>query len=463
MFGVDRYCAQFLKISMSKFVRIIRLAGQGLNYDFCPQWNRYFYWLKKPLGWLVCAILFSGLVGLVIGPQGYILMWSLLAFLVAGVIWPWLGMKGISCRLQFDGLRSEEVRPTTARLIVTNRWPIPVFGLMVEGQFLQEVIEEDDKVALGLSRISGWNESEFIWEFKPERRGILPQEPPVITTGFPFGLYKTQSSIHLNHQMIVWPHREPLSNVDELDGMNFNIEGGVCDRPGHDGDVIGARPFRRGDSIRNVNWSKTASAQKLVVMERQTAAQKSIRIVVDLSPDHHGGVGNQDGFEWAIRIAATIINHLHRHQSRIHLTCTGLPAHVDNESSNFRGLNPILDFLAKLPTLAQLRDSAFGFDGVACSKKSGEQSCSKYAKSSFRRDEEVFWIGTRKARQSMPASGYCSHVNEILISDRRGESQPPLTFNGSSNTGHSLPFPTGNSIDPFDYMRNGLERLGSDA
>ena len=211
---------------------VIRWVGLGLNHDFCPSFNKYVYWLKRPIGWVISAILFSAMVGLLIGQQGFVLMWSLIAFLVVGAIWPWLGMKGIGCRLEFDVQNSAEQQPTSARLIVTNRWPIPVFGLTVEGQFLQDIFNDDDKVAIGLKRIPALSESEFKWEFKPERRGVLPQEPPVVATGFPFGLYQSQKTISLQRQIVVWPKCETLMSVHELDGVNFNIEGGLSDRPG---------------------------------------------------------------------------------------------------------------------------------------------------------------------------------------------------------------------------------------
>ena len=161
--------------------------GEFLNYDFSPFANPYVYWLKKPVGWVVSAAFFSALVGCLIGPQGFVLMWALIAFLVVGAIWPWLGMKGIDCQLRFDVANTHEAETTTARLVVTNRWPIPVFGLTVEGEFLQDIFEEEDRVAVGLQRVPSWSESEFKWDFKPPRRGILPSEMPVISTGFRSG------------------------------------------------------------------------------------------------------------------------------------------------------------------------------------------------------------------------------------------------------------------------------------
>ena len=428
--------------------QLLRFVGQGLNYDFCPSLNAYFYWLKRPVGWVICAILFSALVGLLIGPQGFILMWSMIAFLVVGAIWPWCGMKGISCRLEFYHSHSEEQEPTSARLIVTNSWPIPVFGLTVEGQFLQDIFEDDDKVALGLTRIPAWSESEYKWEFKPTRRGILPQEAPVVATGFPFGIYQSRKTIPLDRQIIVWPRRESLSSVRELDGINFNIEGGFCDSPGHDGDVIGTRAYRHSDSIKHVNWSKTASTGRLVVLERQTAAQRSIRVIVDLDPRHHHGFGSHGSYECAIRIAATIVNHLHLHQSHIQLTCTGTPAVVPSDSSNAQGLKPILDFLATLPTFEQL-------DSYPKNDLNGAASLS------LRNQEEVFWISSRSALPSRAVAGKANRIHEILLDT------PSTEVEQSPNDSHGTDDSTRIVIDTVGSLQNqiqhGWERLCCDS
>lgn len=137
--------------AMGRLESLTEKMGRGLNHDFCPSLNRYVYWLKKPFGWMICGVLISGLAGLLISSQAFAIMWSLVAFLVVGVAWPWLSLKGVECVLKFDQARSSEGKATVATLELTNRWPIPVFGLMVAGEFLQEIIEDDDRVVIVFS------------------------------------------------------------------------------------------------------------------------------------------------------------------------------------------------------------------------------------------------------------------------------------------------------------------------
>lgn len=57
------------------------------NYDFCPRLSGVDNMLKQPLGWVISAIVGSLLVGMFIGPQGYIF-----GIVVSGVACPWLGL-----------------------------------------------------------------------------------------------------------------------------------------------------------------------------------------------------------------------------------------------------------------------------------------------------------------------------------------------------------------------------------
>lgn len=326
-----------------------------LNYDFCPNVNQYVYWLKQPIGWVVCGAAFSAIVGFLIGPQGFVLMWSFLALMAIGAFWPWLSMKRITCQLTFDRSRIDENGRATAIIEVTNNWPVPVFGLMVEGEFLLDILDEDDEVAVALQRVPGWSVSRFSWSFIPRQRGELPRGIPNLTNGFPFGLYKTKKTIAIKRQSIVWPEAKPLRGVPGIEGSQFNIAGMMSDRSGRDGDVIGVRQYRQDDSLKHIHWAKSASLGRLIVQERQTCMQRPVEVIVDLSANAHRGNGSQGSFEWSIRVAATVCSTLHRHQAQLNLTCIGLPSNLPFQVSNTKGLGPVLDFLAKLPLLEEVK------------------------------------------------------------------------------------------------------------
>ncbi|MCH2178565.1 MAG: DUF58 domain-containing protein [Mariniblastus sp.] len=327
-----------------------------MNYDFCPWANRYVYWLKQPIGWVACAIVSSLLVGLTIGPQGFILMWAFTGLLALGAAWPWLSIKGISCQLSFAKSRSVEGEDTIAVLDITNHWPVPIFGLMIVGDFLQDLVTEDDKIAMGLQRIPGGSVSSFKWNINPEKRGLLPTKDPKITNGFPFGIYHAVKEVTIRGKTIVWPKSINLKGVPEVTGTQFNISGIMSDRAGVDGDMIGVRNYRQGDSLRHIHWGKTAQKDRLIVQERQSCASRPFEVFVDLAPSSHCGMGSQSSYEWTIRVAGSICRQLHLHHAEVVLVCLGLPADVESKVSNQNGLNRLMDFLAMLPALPDLAE-----------------------------------------------------------------------------------------------------------
>ncbi|MCH2183420.1 MAG: DUF58 domain-containing protein [Mariniblastus sp.] len=328
--------------------------GGFLNYDFCPWANLYVYWLKQPIGWVVCGIFASLLVGLMIGPQGFILMWAFTGLLALGAIWPLLAIKGISCQLSFTKSRSAEGELTTAILEVSNHWPLPIFGLMIVGDFLQDILEENDEIAIGLQRIPPRTVSKFKWSINPEKRGLLPVARPQIKNGFPFGFYHAVKEVSVKGRTIIWPRNLDLSGVPEVAGSQFNISGIMSDRPGVDGDMIGVREYRQGDSLRHIHWAKTAQRDRLIVQERQSFASCPFDVYLDLNPAVHSGRASQSSYEWAIRIAGSICRQLHLHHAQLSLHGIGLPAGLPYRVGNHNGLAPVLDFLAMLPSLDEL-------------------------------------------------------------------------------------------------------------
>jgi len=352
---------------IKKLTGTISKLLRGANHDFCPNANKYVYWLKQPIGWVVSGAFFSLLVGILVGPQGFVLMWAFIALLILGVAWPLVSMRGLECKLRFDENHSVENEELNAILEVTNRLPLPVFGLMLTGQFLQDddSLGESEPVAVGLRRVSAWSVCRFDWKLKPCRRGQLPPEFPRISTGFPFGLYRVEKPVNVSGKTIVWPSSCELLGIPALTGTLFNVDGSASQKPGHDGETIGVREYRHGDSIRNIHWNHTARCTRLIVREKQSLTQTPIRIVLDLTRSRHSGLRNQSTYEWAIRVAAAVCQQFHRHHASIKLVCIGLPKECESQISNRRGISEVLDFLALLPPMPTQSVEANGSNGHA--------------------------------------------------------------------------------------------------
>lgn len=339
---------------LKQFVKwILSLA----NHDFCPQVNPYVYWLKKPVVWVVAAIIFSLLVGLMIGPQGYVMAIAFLTLLLLGLVWPWLSMRGIRCQLILPDDRMWENRNVNMIFRVQNFWPLPIIGMMVEGDFLQELSPGEERIAFSLKRVPAWCETEYQISITPQQRGRLPSGEVRIKNGFPFGLIDISRPVSRSGASLVWPACESLDGHPPARGTPFNVLGALQDQSGNDGETIGVRDYRHGDRLRNIHWAQTVRSRRLMVRERQTHCATAATVLLDLSPGHHAGQGVNSSFEWAIRIAATVCYQLHGARSPVRLHCVGLADDKPRVTDNNYGIRKIMDFLACLPTFAEAQES----------------------------------------------------------------------------------------------------------
>ena len=344
-------------MALQKLKRFATSIMRMANYDFCPQYRLY-AWLRRPVMWLVIAIVFSILVGLFVGPQGFILAIAFSALLVLGLVWPWISLKGIRCNLVIPPGRMSEDQEVKIVFRVRNFWPLPVYGMMITGDFLQDIQDNEEPIAFSLRKIQAWSETEFSIPITPERRGRLPSGEIRITNGFPFGLIDFSKLLVNPKPALVWPARESMEGNPPGNGFQSSVLGAISDRAGEDGDTIGVRVYRQGDRLRNIHWAQTVRSHQLMVRERQSLTSTTSTVLLDLTPANHAGQGAHSSFEWAIRIAATICDHLHQSRSLVRLYCAGLNTERRPSADNGRGIGPLLDFLADLPKFEPMAEVA---------------------------------------------------------------------------------------------------------
>ena len=374
------------------------------NYDFCPKWNSLLCYLKEPVGWVVVAIVFSLLVGVLVGPQGYVLAFAFTTLLILGVVWPWISMRGIHCHLVLPDRRTSENQAIEIEFRVKNRWPLPIFGMMVKGDFLQDINDGDEPVAFALKHIAAWSETEFRIPLNPRRRGRLPTGEVVITNGFPFGLIEISKTVAHPTTAIVWPACEPLEALPMTDSSRFSLYGALRDLAGDDGESIGVRCHRNGDRLRNIHWAQTVRTQRLMVRERQKLSAADATVVLDLTPSAHAGRGSQSSYEWAIRIVASICSHLHDSQALVRVVCIGLLSPTQTVVDNRLGLQAIMDFLADLPVLPSERE----LENLLAQASVSENR----TKSEFQLIGRQFLVGT--SRSTLP-KGSIGQVTPVIL------------------------------------------------
>ena len=281
---------------MLSFRRVSQSFRHLATYDVSPEFSKKVRRVVlSPLGVLALATAMAILCGLALHPRVFALAGGLGAVTAAGVCWPWLTVRGVRATLRYDRPRTSEGAEVGVTAAVSNPLPWPAWGLSVlEGE-----------TAVRLPAIAGRTRSSVRWPFMPALRGEYPSEAPTVATGFPFGLWDAKRRVAVEGKLIVWPRTFPVGPVPNLDGDEA-VEGNVArNKIGSTGDVLGVRPYRRGDSPRRIHWAQSARHDRLIVCELQSTSRPIAMIVLDTAEGIH--TDGQDGTrEWAIRAAASM-------------------------------------------------------------------------------------------------------------------------------------------------------------
>ncbi len=268
------------------------------SLDVAPRFSRRVRSaVRHPLGVLALAAAIAGVCGLAIHPRVFALSAGLTVVGILGVWWPWLTLRGLRGRVRFERDRTTEGESVAATVTVSNAFPWPAWGLAVGGGYGSSADARLDSVA-GRHRVTSR------WSFSPPLRGEYPIATPRITTAFPFGLWASSLPVEVESRLIVWPQTFPVGPVPTTEG-EATVEGTVArSRIGSTGDVVGVRPYRRGDSPRRVHWAQSAKHDRLVVCELEAATRPVVLLVLDADPAVHtpGADGTR---EWAIRVVAS--------------------------------------------------------------------------------------------------------------------------------------------------------------
>ncbi len=256
----------------------------------------------SPLGFLSLAACLSLALGLLLHPRVLTLFATIAAVATLGVMIPWVSAAGLGGSLRFSRHRVTEGEAVTAELTLTNRLPWPLWGLSVSDRTANTEPQPEVK----LSAAPGRSQSTQCWAFTPPCRGGYPAGRPAVVTGFPFGLWHVESAITVGRSLVVWPRTYPVGPPPLSDGEE-QVEGNVSrNKVGSSGEVLGVRPYRRGDLPRRIHWPQSAKRDQLIVCELQSNARPVIQIVLDLHPKVHAGVGPDSTLEWAVRVAASM-------------------------------------------------------------------------------------------------------------------------------------------------------------
>ena len=162
-----------------------------------------------------------------------------------------------------------------------------------------------DRPDAGLSLAAGWRTTECVLGFRARVSWRIPCASSTHHERFPFRIVDGSPRVddRANTARVA---ADVSGRADPGGGRGRSADGlAPRDKPGTWGDLLGVRPYRRGDTLRRIHWPQTARHGQLVVCEVQASAVPRIQIVLDTYPGSHVGSGPDSSREWAIRIAAS--------------------------------------------------------------------------------------------------------------------------------------------------------------
>ena len=336
---------------LSLRTRLTRTLRAAATYDVFPEFSaRVRRLLYNPLGILILAACAALVCGFFLQAQGFVLFGSVVAVIVLGVLWPWLSLRGLRGSISFEKARAVEGERVEACLTLQSRLPWAAYGLALRaGLQDQDAQAEADHPSISIASAPRRRTVKCRWPFLPARRGVYPLATPLLTTGFPFGLWENKRALAVEAPLVVWPRTYPVGPVPMVSG-DRQVEGNVSrNKVGSNGDVLGVRPYRRGDSPRRIHWGQSARHDRLIVCELQANARPVVQLVLDADPAVHVGCGPDSSREWAIRIVGSLAKGWLAAGVEVGAVWNGqeIPA-----ASGPKQMNTLLDALARLPDTA---------------------------------------------------------------------------------------------------------------
>lgn len=223
----------------------------------------------------------------------------------------------------------------------------------------------------------------------PGRRGMLRFEKVVLSTSFPFGIFQRVLEFDQTDEVLIYPRlyrvrRTLLSQVRDPDlrgRQQMNQAGG------HE-EFYGLREYRPQDSIKVIDWRRSARTGKFVSKEMTRPRPPKIMLALDLSdrydqtialailpragatgsalPENpptaetfrNNGNGHRPNYtERAISLAASLVCEAHHHGFQIGLAVQGAPCTPFPMRYGLSHRTKILEALARLDVSNQITDA----------------------------------------------------------------------------------------------------------
>jgi uncharacterized protein (DUF58 family) len=236
-----------------------------------------------------------------------------------------------------------------------------------------------DQVSVTLPALAPGARFEAAYPLPTARRGVFTVGPLTVGHSDPLRLMSNRHSFPSRSVLRVHPRIHPVVTIPtggspDTDGQTSATaaQGGVA--------FHSLRDYVRGDDLRLVHWRSTARTGRLMVRHNVVPREPRMLIVLDTS----AGPYREDGFEEAVRVAASLAAAGQRRGFPVELATTG-GERVLLESGRAGGPAPLLDLLAGIdvdpddPGLRALPGLVPQLEGVALGVVTGQPGAEQLA------------------------------------------------------------------------------------
>lgn len=160
---------------------------------------------------------------------------------------------------------------------------------------------------------------------RPRRRGIHELGPATVRVQDPFGVVSEILDVAERTSLHVAPETVELT---ELASTRMRETGGDPSRraqPQPGPDNVTTREYRHGDPMRRVHWAASAKHGRLMVRQEDPRSTRKAVLVLDTALEHWPGqrlwagiLASTEQFEWGVRAAASVLEHLTRRETVVY-------------------------------------------------------------------------------------------------------------------------------------------------
>lgn len=201
-----------------------------------------------------------------------------------------------------------EGKPVRVTLELTAGGRLPATSLEIDEQ-LPAAIRRTE--ASPVRKPDDWDghQGSMTYVAEPLLRGIHTLGPARVETMDPLGLFTFSADLAPATELVVHPTAIPMRAGQSGGEGRFGIRerDGKAQR-GEGLEFHGVREYHPGDSLRRVHWRTSARTGRLAVVEFERAFEQDLVIGLDLERGTHAGTGRESTLEYAVKIAATLVD-----------------------------------------------------------------------------------------------------------------------------------------------------------